>query len=199
MFTLLELLVVISIMVILMCILLPALRSAREKASSLTCMNNLKQLGTVFYMYINETNGYLPPNGTAAGTWDNWGYSETARNNILGYANYDPVICRSASRMYTQPPPYKSTYSSNYYVGYYWSNPPLHFSQKASGIVSPDQTIWSFDGLEYSSSLPYAWPYGELDKLLPCHNNGTNVLFCDGHVCWEKNANVDTIKNFYSN
>lgn len=52
-FTLIELLVVIAIIAILSALLLPALRSAREKGRSIRCVSNLKQCGLGFQQYVS--------------------------------------------------------------------------------------------------------------------------------------------------
>ena len=59
-FTLIELLVVVAVIAILAGLLLPALNSARQKASSIGCLSNLKQTGTGLMMYANDNDDYLP-------------------------------------------------------------------------------------------------------------------------------------------
>jgi len=65
-FTLIELLVVIAIIAILAAILFPVFAKAREKARQTSCLNNQKQIATMFMLYAQDHDELFP---AADGVW----------------------------------------------------------------------------------------------------------------------------------
>lgn len=86
-FTLVELLVVITIIGILIALLLPAVQAAREAARRMQCQNNLKQTGLALLSY-ESASGTFPPGGLP-GNGNSYGYSWWTR--ILPYVEQGNV------------------------------------------------------------------------------------------------------------
>jgi|GEM_PF-1307893 len=66
-FTLVELLVVISILSLLIALLLPAMNKARASVRSVKCVNNLRQIYLFTHMYISDSNEGIPIHTTSGG------------------------------------------------------------------------------------------------------------------------------------
>src|SRR5688572_10622 len=72
-FTLVELLVVIGIIALLIAMLLPALRKAKEAANAVVCQSQLRQVMQAFILFSTDNKGHFPGNkhdwqrGTPAG------------------------------------------------------------------------------------------------------------------------------------
>ena len=79
-FTLIELLVVITIIVVLAALLLPALKSAKDRAKTAKCASNERQIHAGMQSYLGDHNGFYPwgdpqwvmPDGSNGG-WGAWG------------------------------------------------------------------------------------------------------------------------------
>ncbi|MHC4204288.1 MAG: prepilin-type N-terminal cleavage/methylation domain-containing protein [Planctomycetota bacterium] len=72
-FTLVEILVVISIIALLVAILVPCLGAARERAKRAICMANLHSIGLSIFDYAHNNDDKLIP-GDFAVPWDVWGW-----------------------------------------------------------------------------------------------------------------------------
>ena len=86
-FTLIELLVVIGIIAMLAGLLLPGLSRAKEHGRAIACLNNLKQLQTVWFMYASDHEDKLALNLT---TFTQPHLETTNLSWVQGVLDHDP-------------------------------------------------------------------------------------------------------------
>src|SRR5207244_5765036 len=59
----------ISIIAVLVAMLLPTLRRARDQARAIQCQSNLRQIGVGFFNYAIDNHDHIPPVGNANTYW----------------------------------------------------------------------------------------------------------------------------------
>jgi prepilin-type N-terminal cleavage/methylation domain-containing protein/prepilin-type processing-associated H-X9-DG protein len=91
-FTLIELLVVVAIISILTALLLPGLRSARERAKRIACGNNERQILYAMHYYANDFDGFLPRQAVYSGS-----YSPDWSGRLTNYLQNQVAVFRCPS------------------------------------------------------------------------------------------------------
>jgi prepilin-type N-terminal cleavage/methylation domain-containing protein len=204
-FTLIELLVVIGIIAVLVGILLPALRSAREQSVSLQCLSNLRSCGQLIYIYANQNRGMLPPTNNQqvdkfpkGDTQIKAGSTGTGETNTgVFYPNLREALDRIANP--GRPPwvsgnPYEPGSMKIFYcpANYLWDTQPR-------ATANGDPSHWPEDFMT-TGNIRY-WYLGNPNPLYPRfhysgvypvqNNSQTGIAGSGDWRWWDRNHNGD--------
>lgn len=198
-FTLVELLVVIAVIAILASLLMGATRKAVEFSRSISCVNNLKQIGLGLGGYQSDNRGFFPPNNNRnyENSWDSMVASYLGLNGngaaTQWYKNIHApfLVCLQDDRSAA----YKRSYSMNGIItGTTRGVSRYNESVNADTIRHPSRTLTVFDYWNLTDNYQFCYPYGTTAgwmgiSAIPLRSDGRffhgpnmNFGFVDGHA-----------------
>ncbi|MDD3806111.1 MAG: DUF1559 domain-containing protein [bacterium] len=208
-FTLIELLVVISIIALLAAILFPVFGKARENARKTTCMSNLKQIGTALWMYAQDegAGAIFPPAYNSSGIA---GQGRYWADFLAPYAGAKGKYDKNARPCYINTVfdcPSLTEYTTNMPVDYAYFRVLYAYAncevidttriEKLSEIGIVADAEFFIDGSLSSPKIGTIGVSNNTAILRNRHNNGLNILYCDGHVKYIS-ANIgDDLRNIF--
>lgn len=199
-FTLVEILVVISIISLLLALLMPTLSKARESSTAVQCMSNQRQIGLTMSNYAADHKGYFPPREYAPGFPSGNPFPEQGKNWGRLLVDYElPIPAVGRPHVLVCPTSTAGWFSYDRTYGVYFSgfssiqNPATLAafgrigrweSQMVNNRSHPSGTWVMGDTSTNTGVQTYYFQYANGDNNLihTRHADAANILFLDMHV-----------------
>ncbi len=187
-FTLVELLVVITIISVLAAMLLPVLHSAHQAAISIKCSNKLKQMGLVFQGYADDHRSILPLLSWQIPAFKPW------PSYLAHYTGYLPCQQAETDTLLVCPADTNPATNSNYFYSYGRNRGTCAFNalgewlgRKRSTLRTPSMTILVSDSYNETTGQASYYVHGAVNPGVygidqARHGHGSNAVFVDCHA-----------------
>jgi prepilin-type processing-associated H-X9-DG protein len=185
--------------------LLPALNQARDKAKTISCASNQKQIGLAMMTYAQDWDDWIHPKQAGASTTSvQWFQllNEYINNEEIFHCPSDTEFAYTVNNLsygfnlagtFDEP----SGPTGNGF-GYYWTytNAP---AVKVNQIRKASTALYIADSNQDGVSdadlyLARIYQPGSLGNR---HNNGVNILWGDGHVSWNQRIKADATESWW--
>jgi prepilin-type N-terminal cleavage/methylation domain-containing protein/prepilin-type processing-associated H-X9-DG protein len=188
-FTLVELLVVLTLIGILIGLLLPAIQQVRGSARRLTCQSNLRQWAVAVEHYASAHNGSLPGRGQGIQPTEQFNRMQDWFNALPPFMQNEPLVrvkdilpFRAGEHTIWMCPDMQNSDKPIYfsYGMNMWLSATIEKHPDRIDKVGPTTTmVFMSEGIGVQCSLlPSNKPYSPVAR----HSNCVNIAFLDGHV-----------------
>ena len=210
-FTLIELLVVIAIIALLLSVLMPSLKAAKDLAAGVKCMTNLRQIGTMTHNYFAENSDWIPfarhetqTNFShyatpAAPSWasqlapyagiEPFDFCRLAKAHENGFGSNFIYVCPTTVDQLSWPNRNPITYAPGTYIA---GRPPQVVDDGAGGqrrgkfsqVSRPSEKVWVNDAHKdaWPVFVPSSAPGERFTEPFTRHRGDTaNAVYFDGH------------------
>jgi len=201
-FSLIELLVVISIIAVLIALLLPALSAAKEAAVRAECGARLHQyaIGNAAYA-ADHAGAYLPREGPVPDYIYGGGDTFDARDLLLDYFKTSfTFVCpvHPRAEQYPDANTFFEDKAGDYRGGYmFWGGftplPGWTFERYPSGdplgvipLRADDRLGWNLLAQDFFVDVNTSGGTAGSEPSNAPHEDGLNTLYRDGHVAWDR-------------
>lgn len=187
---------VVSVMIILLSLLLPALKTVKDRGKQILCSSNLKQLGSAHMLYsadykdrLPETPSNTPQWGYQLAAYDNYEWDN--RQNINRYSNRRCPSSQNPPMVWMVSQYRINSYGYNRWIG----QPTLYGTYIPHNILSTIQLptklalmtcCWYTDSTYGKMTFWDAGLWVETSINSPqiayWHGHSSTVLFIDGHI-----------------
>jgi prepilin-type N-terminal cleavage/methylation domain-containing protein len=192
-FTLIEMLVVISLIALLVAILLPALAKARDAARLSVCSSNQRQIYVASYTYATDSKDRMPGNPVYSASWS--AASGAPVDPVMGYYGHNSIYNGGASPLGTWA--YLKSYA-NARVTKTGTN--ISFANTVSSIHHCPGSTFSFTG-SLNNSISYyvpGWGVHGFNYWTAPNSSGTVAYISISNYASVARNGVNSFKNLFA-